>query len=83
MKISTPSDLLRTNDAALWAEEFIRVKHEQNWTLDDIDFALMVGWIANAMAAQEFKMIDDQTVRDKEAYDLFMSNPKKLGVVVK
>ena len=49
------SELLETNDAAIWAAEFERCKQKNNWTLDDIDESLMIGWFANAMAAQEFK----------------------------
>ena len=55
--------LLTTNDAVVWAEEFVRTKKEQNWTLDDIDEGLMVGWFANAMCAQ---MDFDQRKSDNE-----------------
>ncbi len=48
------SELLQTNDAMVWAKEFVKTKKEMDWTLDDIDESLMVGWFANAMAAQEF-----------------------------
>ncbi len=47
-------DLLQTNDAAVWAAEFERCKRKNGWTIDDIDEGLMIGWFANAMAAQEF-----------------------------
>lgn len=45
--------LLSSTDAMQWAREFERCKRENNWSLDDIDVNLMVGWFANAMAAQE------------------------------
>jgi len=48
-------DLLKTNDAKVWAERFVQIKKEKKWTIDDIDESLMLGWFANAMAAQEFK----------------------------
>ena len=48
------SKLLETNDAMVCAKEFVECKKKNKWTLDDIDEALMVGWFANAMAAQEF-----------------------------
>jgi len=48
-------NLLETTDAMVWAKEFVRTKNRMKWTLDDIDEGLMVGWFANAMAAQEFK----------------------------
>jgi len=47
-------DLLATNDAMVWAVEFCKTKKKINWSLEDIDEGLMVGWFANAMAAQEF-----------------------------
>ena len=46
-------NLLSTNDAMVWAEEFVRIKEKNGWTLEDIDEGLMVAWFANAMAAQE------------------------------
>ena len=51
----TEQDLLQTNDAYVWAQEFIRRKKDNDWSLDDIDEGLMIGWFANAMAAQEMK----------------------------
>lgn len=44
--------LLETTDAMVWAEEFMRNFGDK---LDQIDRGLMVGWFANAMAAQERK----------------------------
>ena len=49
------SKLLEINDAQIWAIEFIKCKEKNNWALEDIDVDLMIGWFANAMAAQEFK----------------------------
>ena len=48
-------DLLQTNDAMVWAIEFVKTLKKCNWTLNDIDEGLMVGWFANAMFAQESK----------------------------
>ena len=48
------AELLETNDAMIWAKEFVKCKKKNVWTLKDIDEALMVGWFANAMVAQEF-----------------------------
>lgn len=48
-------DLLDTNDASVWAAEFVRIKNEQQWTIDDIDEGLMIAWFANAMYAEEVK----------------------------
>jgi hypothetical protein len=48
-------NLLETTDPVVWAKEFIRYKKKNKWKLEDIDEALMVGWFANAMAAQEFE----------------------------
>ncbi|MCK9369326.1 hypothetical protein M0R04_05255 [Candidatus Dojkabacteria bacterium] len=46
-------EFIDTNDAMVWAIEFVKCKNENNWTLNDIDEGLMVGWFANAMAIQE------------------------------
>ena len=45
-------NLLETADAAVWAKEFVRIKRETGWTIDDIDESLMIAWFANAMCAQ-------------------------------
>lgn len=43
---------IHTNpDAKVWAEFFMKTKDEKNWSLDDIDESLMIGWFANAMMA--------------------------------
>lgn len=55
------SELLQTNDAMLWAKEFVRMKEAKNWTLGDMEEGLMVCWFANAMAAQEFSMRSNTT----------------------
>ena len=52
--------LLQTNDAMVWAVEFVRTSKENNWTIEDIDEGLMVGWFANAMVAQEIKTLKGQ-----------------------
>ena len=51
----TNAELLETNDAMVWAKEFVATKNKMGWSLNDIDEGLMVGWFANAMAAQEFQ----------------------------
>ena len=64
-------DLLATTDAMVWAEEFVKIKNKQNWTLSDIDEGLMVAWFANAMAAQEFKA-RAQTCRNCKWWELYL-----------
>jgi hypothetical protein len=49
--------LMQTNDAMVWAVEFVRTLKENNWTIEDIDEGLMVGWFANAMCAQKIKTL--------------------------
>ena len=39
------------SDAAAWAKFFMETKTKNNWSLDDIDEDLMLGWFANAMMA--------------------------------
>jgi hypothetical protein len=51
-------NLLGTNDAMVWAEEFVRIMNRMDWDILDIDEGLMVCWFANAMAAQE--AVDDK-----------------------
>ena len=52
-------------DAKRWAEEFIRAKIENEWSLDDIDESLMLGWFANAiMAGYDEGRIKEQVVVD-------------------
>lgn len=70
--IPTESDLqtaklLDTNDAMVWAEEFMKSFGDK---LDQIDQDLMVGWFANAMAAQERKGLswEDQGSIDPNDY---------------
>ena len=47
--------LYSTTDALVWAQEFVKCKEKNGWSLDDIDEGLMTGWFANAMLAQELK----------------------------
>lgn len=42
-------NLLKTTDAEIWAKEFVRIKDENNWTLEDIDEGLMISWFSNAI----------------------------------
>lgn len=48
-------DLLGTADAMIWAEEFVKTcrKYEIDPVNGDDPEGFMVGWFANAMAAQE------------------------------
>lgn len=59
--------LLETTDAMVWAEEFMKNFGDK---LDQIDEGLMVGWFANAMAAQERKGLswEDQGSIDPNDY---------------
>ena len=50
----TASQLLATTDAAVWAEQFCLIAKDLG--LEDIDEGWMIGWCANAMAAQEMAM---------------------------
>jgi len=55
---------VRNYDANYWAEEFIKAKERNNWTLEDIDFALMIGWFANYRFC-----VQDAIKRNKKARD--------------
>ena len=50
-------NLLETTDVVIWAEEFVRIKKEMNWALDDIDESLMITWFANAMMAKHDQLL--------------------------
>lgn len=54
-------DLHATNDASVWAAEFVRLFPHYN-----ADESNMIGWFANAMAAQEMAMTQNESdpVRD-------------------
>lgn len=47
----TDPELLRTcgDDGMAWASAFCQIKSKMDWTLDDIDEGLMVGWFANVI----------------------------------
>ena len=77
------STLLASNDALVWAKAFEQYKKENNWSLEEIDEGLMIGWFANAMAAQEFAMIREQEKKDRELYEMFMNNMNGDGVTIK
>ncbi len=47
----TRSRLYATDDAMVWAEEFVRICRENE--IDPLDEGFMVGWFANAMATAE------------------------------
>lgn len=42
-----------TDDALKWAQAFVQYKKQNNWTLEDIDEALMFGWFTNAIWRSE------------------------------
>ena len=43
---------IHTNpDASAWAKFFMETKAKNNWTIDQIDEELMLGWFSNAMMA--------------------------------
>ena len=68
-------NLHETTDAVAWAAEFVRIKKEQGWTLDQIDKALMIGWFANAMCAQ----MDADAAKVEEARKRDPSDLRELG----
>lgn len=39
----------QTDNALIWAEDFMRTMRENKWTLEDIDEGLMISWFANAI----------------------------------
>ena len=39
----------QTDDATVWSKDFVKTLHENNWTIEDIDEGLMLGWFANAI----------------------------------
>jgi len=43
-------------DAKVWAEQFVKHKKDNNWTLEDIDEDLMVTWFANALCTAHVQM---------------------------
>jgi len=49
--MSDELDLLKTNDAVVWAKEFMRVLGNGA----EVDEGLMISWFANAFYAQEVK----------------------------
>lgn len=57
--------LLGTNDAMVWAEEFVKTMQRNKWEPNDIDEGLMVGWFANAMVAQEMATEKTKTLESE------------------
>jgi hypothetical protein len=49
-------------DAKAWAEFFMKTKSEQQWSVDDIDEELMVGWFANAMMAMHDHLLNGKAL---------------------
>lgn len=74
--------LLQTNDAMVWAEEFVRIKKEQAWNLEDIEEGLMVAWFANAMVAQDMAtnrtvlITKEISIGDEEVYCEWFTCPE-------
>jgi hypothetical protein len=60
-------DLLQTNDAMVWAKEFVSCLKKNNWSIENIDEGLMVAWFANAMAAQEGCQLKNTKLTPSEA----------------
>jgi len=50
-----------STDGLVWAEQFVKHKKDNNWTIDDIDDGLLLGWFSNAMEA-----VRDQMQRQME-----------------
>ena len=52
------------DDAAKWAKAFCDCKQANNWTIEDIDESLMLGWFANAI-----EISDDTRFYSREAME--------------
>lgn len=68
-----------STDASLWAKSFIEHKNRNNWSLEDIDESLMIGWFANAMMAMRDSIQSapemEQIIRElREMLDIQGSN---------
>jgi hypothetical protein len=52
----TPPAMLRAlgDDAHKWADAFCQTMRANNWTIADVDEALMVGWFANAIEHSDY-----------------------------
>jgi len=42
-------ECMQTDDALIWAKDFMSTMKENNWSIEDIDEGLMIGWFANAI----------------------------------
>lgn len=52
--------MLASMDAHVWAQEFIKYKEENNWSLEDINEPLMITWFANAIeTTRDMTDLDD------------------------
>lgn len=49
----TEEEWPNTDDAQKWAQAFVQHKKQNNWTLEDIDEGLLIGWFANAIEHSE------------------------------
>lgn len=65
--------LYATTDAAVWAEEFLAVVEGGA----DVDFGLVVGWFANAMATQERHTLDTHPERKRASDQDFVVLPRE------
>ena len=55
-----------TRDGLWWAEYFMATMKENNWTIEDIDVDLMLGWFANAqMWMHDFICEERDTLRQQ------------------
>jgi hypothetical protein len=53
-------------DAQIWAKYFIEIKEKNDWSIQDIDEGLMIGWFANAMMAMSDHIHQTKIVIEKE-----------------
>jgi len=54
--------LYATDDAAVWAEEFMNIYSLLQAAGQDIDFGLMVGWFANAIETAKRIALNDGSI---------------------
>jgi hypothetical protein len=45
------TNLIGNTDAAEWTDTFLAIAEQQDWTIEDIDWGLMIGWFSNAIMA--------------------------------
>lgn len=54
-------------DAQAWAKLFMESKAKNNWTMEQIDESLMIGWFANAMMAMHDHIYQTKSVTEKKS----------------